>query len=247
VANVREQVAKEKATEFEWTWSEEDAHRVVAEGRKLGLGDQQIKDLIRIAQRKDQVGELGKVSKKAFTAPEMIQQMHNYVEVVLPQGHPYRISSKEQFAELGNDLRSAAARSGLPIDDIRIQGSALRNPDAKDIDIAILIDDRSFDAQLIKTFEGNVSLRNGTEIPLSLDTLEATVMDIARDNVSGRTRYTAEARTMMHAYTSRKIRVDDLPALKASKQGMKSRYGAVDISVMARGAHLDRNPTMQVP
>ena len=243
---VKTQVAGESPSDFEWHWTDDDAARVVAEGRTLGLTDQQIKDLIRIAQRKDQVHEDGTVVKKQLSPDELIGQMHNYKEVIEPRGYPYRFASKKQFEQFGHEIKKAAAGAGLPTDDIRIQGSSLRNPAARDVDIAILIADGKFDAQLVKTFEGKIKLE-GKPVTLDIAKLGELVKAIRADEAAGTKKHNAVARTLAHAFENRTIRVQDLPQLKAAKNSMKNTYGSLDITVMSSGGYLDREPFMVVP
>jgi hypothetical protein len=245
VSAVKAQVAGESPSDFEWHWTDDDAARVVAEGRKLGLTDQQIKDLIRIAQRKDQVHEGDAVVKKKLTADELIGQMHNYKEVVEPRGYPYRFASKKQFEQFGHEIKHAAAAAGLPTDDIRIQGSSLRNPAAKDVDVAILIADSAFDTQLVKTFEGKITLE-GKPVTLETTKLGELVAAIRADEAAGKA-YNALARTLAYAFENRTIRVQDLPKLNSAKRSMQGTYGSLDITIMSSGGYLDREPFMVVP
>jgi hypothetical protein len=244
VKEVRNQVAGENPEAFEWTWSDADALRVVEEGRKMNLTDTQIRDLIRIAQRKDLTID-SKHVRKQISPDEMIQQMHNHVEVVLPQGHPYRIDSQADFKKFSDKIRSEVAKAGLPTDDIRVQGSALRKPNAGDIDLAVLIDDRLFDAQLFKVFEGKVTC-DGKEVHLRVEDLPKLVADIRRDENAGK-RYNSTARTLMYAFEHRTIRVQEFPSLNRAKKSLQKSYGDLDITIMSNSGYLNREPFMVLP
>ena len=253
INEVKQQIAGDK--DFEWRFSDVDAARVVTEGRRLGLSDAQINDLLRIAQRKDQEhpnpnGGDPITVKKHITADELIQQMHNYVETVLPQGHPYRIENKEKFLEFANQMREAAHSAGLPADDIRVQGSALRNPDARDIDVAIVIDERAFDAQLVKTFESRITRESHgrvEDVPLSIEGLEGLVREINADADAGRGVFNWQARTLARAYENRTIRSQDVRGFNAAKKRMARTYGDLDITIMSNRGYLNREPFMVLP
>ncbi len=125
--------------------------------------------MIRIAQRKDQVETDGTLlAAKKISPDEMIAQMGNYVHEVFPRQHPYRFETRAQFLEFAKDVRSAVQEAGLPTNDLRVQGSSLRKKTAKDVDIAVIIDDRVFDGQLLKLFDGKVAL-DGAPVQLTLD------------------------------------------------------------------------------
>lgn len=111
-------------------------------------------------------------------------------------------------------------------------------------DVAILVDDRSFDAQLIKTFDGKAKL-DGKPIALTLENL-ADVAAAIRAAGNG-SRYNWLARTMAFAHNNRTIRVQDLPALKTAKETMEKTYGELDITMMSSRGYLNREPFMMVP
>lgn len=238
-------VAAENPRDFEWTWSDDDALRVVAEGRKLGLTDRQIHDLMRIAQRKDRIEDNGTVTRKQISPDEMIRQMRNYVNEVLSRGYPYRIRDKDQFAQFSAQIKAAVEAAGLPSGDVRIQGSVLRKDTAPDIDVAVLVDDRAFDAQLVKVFDGGVRL-NDRNVALTLDGLDQLVKDIEAD-ARGSKAYNAPARTMMYAYRHRTIRVQEFPSLRRAKAALEKTYGTIDLTIMSSGGYLDREPSMSLP
>jgi len=66
-ASVKERAAKEGRGTFEVTYSREDVARIVREGRKWGLSEKEIEDMIFVGSRKD----------KALTADALIDQVRD--------------------------------------------------------------------------------------------------------------------------------------------------------------------------
>jgi len=115
--------------------------RIADHGRSLGLNDQQISDFL-------VVGSIENPSKgKVALTPEQVQQqMTNWKTVVEPRGFPYRFQDKQQLAEFQQKIKNLSAEYGLPPGDMVIQGSSLRTPEAKDVDVALVVSDAEFEA-----------------------------------------------------------------------------------------------------
>jgi hypothetical protein len=82
--------------------------------------------------------------KKPIASDELVRQMDNYVNVVSKRGFPYKFNSAKDFVNFTTDLKGLLGKNGIPVDDIRIQGSSLRTPDAKDVDIAVFVSEGQF-------------------------------------------------------------------------------------------------------
>jgi hypothetical protein len=82
--------------------------------------------------------------------------MDNWANEVEPRGYPYHFESEEQFHEFGNKLSDLGDAYGLPKGRTVVQGSSLRNPDAKDVDIAVIAPDREFDEYAARARQGIV-------------------------------------------------------------------------------------------
>jgi hypothetical protein len=73
------------------------------------------------------------------------EQMDNYVDLMKPidkggrGGVPYKFDNLTDFELFKSDLKQQLIDWDIPIGDLRVQGSSLRTPNAKDLDIAIVI------------------------------------------------------------------------------------------------------------
>ena len=236
IAAVKQKIKAKGGGKFKLNYSQKELRKIIEEGRAKGLSDEVIEDMIFVGSRKD----------KLISADNLIEQMGSYVDIVLRRGFPYRFSSAEQFAAFKTELKTKLENVDLPTSDVRIQGSALRTAGAKDVDIAVFLDDESFDTKLLDFFNGRVK-RNGESIDISAmsrDDIKDLVEEIEKDSILRNKQFSAPARTFMYAYRARKIRPQDIPGLRSAKKTLESTFGELDISVMAKGGGFDIEPSM---
>lgn len=83
--------------------------------------------------------------KGKFIKPfDLMQQMRNYQDIILPRAFPYGFHSAERFAQFCLGLKAKLLLNGLSTQDLRIHGSSLRNPEAKDVDILLVLNKAQF-------------------------------------------------------------------------------------------------------
>jgi hypothetical protein len=223
-----QRIGREKSGKFKLELTEMELADVVAHGRKLGLDDETIEHLIFTGSRE----------AKRLNAVELKAQMGNYVNVV-DRGFPNRFKSREDFNEFVEAANSELG--GIVSGRIVLQGSALRSPDAKDIDIAILVPD-GFDQLLVDQLGSKVA-RHGKPVPVDAANLAEISNEISADEQSGKPfAFNSKARTLMHAYQARKIRYKDIAGLKRAKRALESRWGEIDLSVVEAGTGFDLKP-----
>ena len=181
--------------------------------------------------------------------------MENYATEISPAAILTRSKSREHFAEFEADLREGLGKAGIATDDVRVQGSALRKPNAGDVDIAVMVDDATFDEMLVKAFSppNSAPIRtraNGEAIDLTrlsrdeLDELVAAIKAEELKPAKERT-FNARAQTFAHAFEVRKMREQETGAA-ALEGALRAKYGKVDISVMSRGGGFDMEPYLPV-
>ncbi|QYS89478.1 hypothetical protein [Flavobacterium davisii] len=122
------------STGFALKHTDAEITQIINKGKSLNLTDDIIDDMLFISCR----------DAKRIDAVELMQQMDNYVNVVLKNGHPYTFNSLENFTEFSSKLKKQLSDYGIISNDIKIQGSALRTPNAKDIDVAIFMNENDF-------------------------------------------------------------------------------------------------------
>lgn len=127
---VQQRIRAQEGNLFQFRYSADDVDGIVQRGQQLGLSDKEIGDLMFTGSRE----------KKPIAAAELMQQMDNYVNIVRARGFPFRFDSVTDFVNFSTDLKALLLKYNLPVDDIRVQGSSLRSPQAKDVDIAVFID-----------------------------------------------------------------------------------------------------------
>jgi hypothetical protein len=65
-------------------------------------------------------------------------------EAVKQRGYPYGFNNVDEFKTFQSELKSALERYNIPIDDIRVHGSAVNKTTPGDLDVAILVDEAKF-------------------------------------------------------------------------------------------------------
>ncbi|MDN3606406.1 hypothetical protein [Kaistella yonginensis] len=104
---------------------------LIQHGLYQKMNEREIEDFIFIACRE----------KKLIHYNDLQQQMFAWKNIVEPRGYPFSFSNIQEFNFFKNKLKSIVNDWGLPVADIRVQGSSLRRANAKDVDIAIIIDE----------------------------------------------------------------------------------------------------------
>jgi hypothetical protein len=205
--------------------------RLYDSARRLGLGGRTIRDLLFIAGRRE----------KPITEEGLIRQMNNWVRVVNPRGFPYRFKNLPRFNQFTETLLTGLAEISLPTHDVRVQGSALRNPDARDIDVAVMLSNSDFDDLLVRCFQ-TTARRNNTEFLTPNTKLREVAVDIDQRPAE----YNAIAKTFAFAMTNRKIRPQDVDGLDRLRVTLQRTYGPLDISVMTAGGTRELRPFLKL-
>ena len=191
---------------FTLRYTKSDVQDLMARGCQLGLDDKVIEDLMFTGSR----------ASKPISAAELIRQMENYALDVRPRGYPYRFDNPESFERFRIRLLEGLQQVGLPTNDVRIQGSSLRNPNAVALD------------------------------GMSREELVTLADQIRQDDINQTGSFNAVARTFANAFHSRKIRPEDVPGLKAIKRQIEAKSGEMDVSIMSHGGNSDMDPTMRL-
>ena len=103
---------------------------------------------------------------------------HKYVK---SRGFPAKFKTMKEFEAFSNYMRDMYSKLGVPVDDIRIQGSAVRSPLAGDVDVVAMVDQSVFDGFVKQAFNGYVKVKkDGKFIPIKLNEKDsAGLMELA--------------------------------------------------------------------
>lgn len=104
---------------------------LIQHGLYQKMNAREIEDFIFIACRE----------QKLIHYNDLQQQMFAWKNIIEPRGYPFSFSTIQEFNIFKNKLKSIVNEWRLPVADIRVQGSSLRRANAKDVDIAIIIDE----------------------------------------------------------------------------------------------------------
>ncbi|MFE6923262.1 hypothetical protein ACFVAV_19695 [Nocardia sp. NPDC057663] len=243
-ANVRAWIA-ERPGKFELTYSEAELATIIGEGRKLGLDQRTIQDMVQVGSR----------TAKPITAPELTEQMHNWVEVVTERGYPYKFTDAAEFRKFSSDLVGGLREAGLPVGDVVIQGSSLRTPRANDVDLAVFTDQGTFDRMLVDRFDGKVALKPVGETPRVLVPLRELshpqLVELADHIMANRPLYNSEAKTFANATLNGIIssKSDISMPLKSVSKNIQEHYPGQNIesiSILVRDGLFDTRPALPV-
>lgn len=172
-------------------------------------------ELIQLASTADRLGMtstelihhiyIGGRIEKPLTATELMQQMKNWKRIVKPQGYAFKFNDKKEFTEFSELFIQSLKNADIPVYDVRIQGSALRTPNAKDVDLVTMLKREDFADILIQAFNGKVKRTDtGEIIELSGKSFE-DLEDLATHILNNRELYTSDSQTFRNALQSGKI------------------------------------------
>lgn len=151
---------------------------------------------------------------RAFVAESM-----GNLDTVLTRGYPYGFESKVQFEQFGRKIKSFLQDQGYPVDDIRIQGSAVINKTPGDIDVGVMVSSEKF-AEIIK---------QSFKSPTPGSSKEKTMLHALSEG----------------KITAGNCR----PKLSSLRRELQALLNGkkVDISIILRGGNFDVRPTMNIP
>lgn len=242
--NVRAWIG-ERPGRFELTYTDAELATIIGEGRKLGLDQRTIEDLVQVGSR----------TAKPITAPELTQQIHNWVEVVAERGYPYKFADAAEFRQFSSDLVGGLREAGLPVGDIVVQGSSLRTPRANDVDLAVFTDQGTFDRMLVDRFDGKVALKPVGDAPRTLVPLRELshpqLVSLAEHIMTNRPLYNSEAKTFANATLNGIIssKSDISMPLKSVSKSIQEHYPGQNIesiSILVRDGLFDTRPALPV-
>ena len=137
-------------------YSDGELDDILAHGSSRGLTPEESADFIK-AGAIPKTGAKYPVPRLRIPPEDLKEQMDNWADEVKPRGYPYHFQTAEQFHEFGGKLNDLGEAYGLPKGTTIVQGSALRTPGAKDVDIALIVPDREFDDYPARCADGIVA------------------------------------------------------------------------------------------
>ncbi|WP_449252245.1 hypothetical protein [Chitinimonas lacunae] len=207
--------------EFSLHYTSSEIKGIFQSGVELGLEQRTIEDLMFVGSR----------VKKPITAQELVTQMDNYVNVVKKRGYPYKFDDRQAFESFSAGLKNILREGEIPTTDVRIQGSSLRTPHAKDIDIAVFTTEQQFDILAKRMIQG-IRDRAG---PVAA---EKIVRDLERQAADGR---------INSYYFDRKLKND--PTFNQKMRELDKHMinsGGTDLSLILYGKNFDVKPYLGV-
>ncbi|MCT4638608.1 MAG: hypothetical protein N4A72_12985, partial [Bacteroidales bacterium] len=233
-------IAKTKG--FSLIHSDDELIAIIKKGIELKIPRDEIEDFIFVSCR----------DAKLINATDLIQQMDNWINVIKKRGYPYKFASKPEFTKFSNELRSGLDDLNISTSDIRIQGSSLRTPDAKDVDLAVIISDIEFNNILINRFSGRIT-KNKVEIDISsMKTSELRNLALEIESAPSDL-FNGQARSFQTAYLNRKISAYSndkiIPGMKQLYTKIKNEYKGLNIeniSVQTSGGSMDLKPFIKI-
>lgn len=233
---------------FKLTYTTDEIMTLLAKAKQLGLPDKMIDDLIMTGSRE----------AKRLDAAELAKQMDDWANNVSKRGFPHKFADLDEFKQFGTDLKGELAKGGIPVDDVRVQGSSLRTPNAQDVDLAVVIDQAGFDKLLIDRYDGKIAFSNkapapntGTKISLAGKS-HADLQALATDIESNPTHYNSTSKTFMNAELNGQLnsKGDISAGLKAAAKTIIAKYPQLNIetiSIEVKGGAFDLDPALTIP
>lgn len=240
VQRVKTRIAAQ-SNKFKLTYSEAELEGIIRKGKELGLSDQVIEDLIYTGSRE----------AKAISSTDLIQQMEHWTNVISKRGFPEKFTDMPEFQQFSKDLLDGVQNAGLPADDVRIQGSSLRKTSANDVDIAVFVEEATFDNLLVERYHQKIALtEGGTKISLEGKS-HVELLQLADDIRANPGKYNAQARTFQNAINNGIIssKSDIIKPLKSVRTDIAQKYPSLNleaISILIKGGLFDVTPDLPV-
>jgi hypothetical protein len=240
INGVKSRIASQ-SDKFELTYTQDQLNSILKKGKELGLSDKVIEDLIYTGSR----------NAKAIKADELIGQMEHWVNVISKRGFPEKFADFDEFQQFSQDLLKGVKSTGLPADDIRIQGSSLRKTSAQDIDIAAFVDEPTFDKLLIQRYDGKITIKETNKKVSLNDKSHDELVQLANDIAANPQKYNAQGGTFQNALLNGIIssKSDIIKPLKNVRKDISAKYPHLNveaISVLIRGGRFDVKPDLPV-
>ena len=232
----------QSASGFTLKHTDTEIKAILQKGKDLNLADDVIDDMLFISCR----------DAKQIGAADLMTQMDNYVNVVLKQGHPYKFSDIGQFNTFKNELKTGLNDIGVSTSDVRIQGSALRTPNANDVDMVAVISKDEFDDVLKSFYNGKVK-KNGVEVDMT-NMNSQQLKDLSDDISRNPSSYNGIAKSdFNYNYTKQIINakpdkgvIDGLKNLKDNLQLKYPNLNIENIAIQTSGGMFDLKPFMKL-
>ncbi|HCN50214.1 MAG TPA: hypothetical protein DIT10_14195 [Chryseobacterium sp.] len=174
--------------------------------------------------------------EKPLTATELMEQMKNWKRIIKPRGYTFKFTDKKEFQEFSETFIKGLKNVDIPIYDVRVQGSALRTPNAKDVDLVTMLTKEDFADALIKAFNGKVKTKDTGEIvELSGKSFEE-LEKMAKNILENKTSYNSVANTFQNAMLSGKI---SSKSASTSKTSFLKEFREVRVKLAEKYPHLN--------
>jgi hypothetical protein len=138
-------------------YSDDELKDIMAYGRSRGLTPEECADFATAGAIPKPVSGKYPLGRDRISPDDLKQQMDNWANEIKPRGYPYHFQSAEQFHEFSGKLNGLGEDFGLPKGTTIVQGSSLRTPGSKDVDIALIVPDKEFDDYAAKCADGIVA------------------------------------------------------------------------------------------
>jgi len=228
--------------EFTLIYTDDELATLIGKGKELGLANDVIDDLLYIGCR----------NAKNISATDLATQMDNLVNRVLKDGLPYRFTDKKQFIAFAEDLKSGLNDIGVSTSDVRLQGSCLRTPNAKDVDMVTIISVDEFDNIIKKAYDGKIK-KNKVVVDIKNMT-SSELKNLSDDIIQNPSLYNDKAKGgFNYCYTSQMINAKPdkgiIKGLKELKESLQAKYPNLNIeniAIQTSGGTFDLKPFMKL-
>ena len=208
------------ASGFKLIHNDAELRAIVQKGRQLNLSNGEIDDLLFISCREE----------KFIYAKNLMKQMDNWIKV-RTRKFPFKFSSLKSYNKFKDEIRTLMKKAGVPTDDIRVQGSSLRTPNAKDVDLAVFVSQKEFN-ELVKSIRKR--LQDTVKKYPNSSKARKNLKDFEKQVSSGR----------INSFQLDKV---DGQTINKSLFNLSSKFkiGGIDLSVMKKGAGFDLQPNLK--
>jgi hypothetical protein len=176
--------------------------------------------------------------------------MDNYVNIVIDRGYPYKFKDVNDYNNFKYSLLDELDLAGIPTNDVRIQGSSLRTPNANDVDLAVFVNDAEF-YSLVRNGFGSKIRSTDKDVFNLKDMSDKEIDQLAKQINDNPYQYNAVAKTFKNAVLKGSIssKAKYFKSLNKARKSLTDKYEHLNIeavSVMIKGGDFDLMPSLVV-
>lgn len=154
--------------------------------------------------------------------------------------YPFGFEDETKYATFCARVKEAVGHWGLPVDDIRVQGSSVSRADPKDIDVAVMVDATKF-TSLVTQFKANTG-KDRIKSMIDTDAAKGKITSFCMDRME----VPKDSGLGQPLEGARSVQIQLVHAIDDGNADAKGTSATVQISIVKIGGEFDLGPFIAV-